>query len=212
MQSADFIVDLFGNSSGRVFLSTLPNPELKGTPAGEPDERHIWTRSREQIGAFVAKWNRPGRATYLAVSTFQRDAASRCKDTVQELISLHADIDFHGTVESAEEIAQIVEQLAPPPSLVIHSGHGLHLYWLFNEPIAATAESKAEHDRLLRQLADHLGADTAVAHCAALMRLPATTNSKNGDALPVHVIAERPNRYVRDELKAWLAAAAPVIH
>ena len=36
MQSADFIGDLFGNSNGRVFLSTLPNPELKGTPAGDP--------------------------------------------------------------------------------------------------------------------------------------------------------------------------------
>jgi RecA-family ATPase len=212
MQSADFVVDLFGNSSGRVFLATLPNPELKGTPEGEPDERHIWTRSREQIGAFVTKWNRPGRAVYLAVSTFQRDATSRCKDTVQELIALHADIDFRGTVESPEEILQIVEQLALPPSLVIHSGHGLHLYWLFNEPIPATAESKAEHDRLLHQLADHLGADTAVAHCAALMRLPGTTNSKNGDALPVHVIAERPNRYTLEELKTWLATAAPVIH
>jgi hypothetical protein len=212
MQSANFVVDLFGSSSGRVFLATLPNPELKGTPEGEPDERHIWTRSREQIGAFVTKWNRPGRAVYLAVSTFQRDATSRCKDTVQELIALHADIDFRGTVETPEEILRIVEQLAPPPSLVIHSGHGLHLYWVFNEPIPATAESKAEHDRLLRQLADHLGADTAVAHCAALMRLPGTTNSKNGDALPVHVIVERPNRYALEELKAWLATAAPVIH
>jgi hypothetical protein len=211
MQSADFIVDLFGNSSGRVFLATLPNPELKGTPEGEPDERHIWTRNREQIGAFVTKWNRPGRGTYLAVSTFQRDATSRCKDTVQELIALHADIDFRGTVETPEEILQIVEQLALPPSLVIHSGHGLHLYWVFKDPIPATAETKAEHDRLLHQLADHLGADTAVAHCVALMRLPGTTNSKNGDALPVHVIAMRSNRYVRDELKTWLAAAAPVI-
>ena len=212
MQSADFIGDLFGNSNGRVFLSTLPNPELKGTPAGEPDERHIWTRSREQIGAFVAKWNRPGRAVYLAVSTFQRDTTSRCKDTVQELIALHADIDFRGTVENPEEILRIVERLTLAPSLVIHSGHGLHLYWVFNAPIPATAESKAEHDRLLRRLADHLGADAAVAHCAALMRLPGTTNSKNGDALPVHVVTERPNRYALDELKAWLEAATPVIH
>src|SRR6516225_8704225 len=212
MQSADFVVDLFGNSSGRVFLATLPNPELKGTPAGEPDERHIWTRNREQIGAFVTKWNRPGRAVYLAVSTFQRDTTSRCKDTVQELIALHADIDFRGTVENPEEILRIVERLTLAPSLVIHSGHGLHLYWVFNAPIPATAESKAEHDRLLRRLADHLGADAAVAHCAALMRLPGTTNSKNGDALPVHVVTERPNRYALDELKAWLEAATPVIH
>jgi hypothetical protein len=211
-QSADFIVGLFGKTTGRVFLTTLPNPELKGTPEGEPNERHIWTRNSEQIGAFVAKWNRPGRATYLAVSTFQRDATSRHKDTVQELIALHADIDFKSTIESAEEISQIVQQLTPPPSLVIHSGHGLHLYWVFKEPIPATAESKVEHERLLRRLADHLGADTSVAHCAALMRLPGTTNSKNGDALLVHVITERPNRYTCEELKTWLEAAAPVIH
>jgi hypothetical protein len=212
MQSVDFIVNLFGKSTGQVYLSTLPNPELKDTPEGEPNERHIWTRNSEQIDAFIAKWNRPGRGTYLAVSTFQRDATSRCKDTVQELIALHADIDFRSTVETPEEILQIVRRLTPAPCLVIHSGHGLHLYWMFKEPIPAASESKAEHDRLLRRLADYLGADTAVAHCAALMRLPGTTNSKNGEALPVHVIIEHPNRYALEELKAWLQTATPVIH
>jgi RecA-family ATPase len=45
------------------------------------------------------------------------------------------------------------------------------------------------------------------------MRLPGTTNSKDGDSIPVRALADRPDaRYGLAELEAWLEAAEPVIH
>jgi hypothetical protein len=63
--AAEFIVSWFGpRSTGCVYIASLPNPELRGTPEGGPAERHILTRSSEQITDFTTKWDRPGRAVY----------------------------------------------------------------------------------------------------------------------------------------------------
>jgi hypothetical protein len=54
-------------------------------------------------------------------------------------------------------------------------------------------------------LADHLGSDISVCQVSAIMRLPGTTNSKNGDKLEVRVITERPDAlYAVAELAGWL--------
>jgi RepB DNA-primase from phage plasmid len=189
--SAEFISEWFAGTTGRVYLCSLPNPELKGTPAGEPDERHILTRSTEQISGFVGKWDRPGRGLYFCTATIQPDATRRAKETLAELVALHADIDFKSVVETPEEIERIVGQLSPPPTRVHHSGHGLQLFWRFATPIPATTESIAGHERLLRLLANHVGGDLACCEAARLMRLPGTVNSKGGEEIPVRIVTIR---------------------
>ena len=186
--AAEFIAEWFASTPGRVYLCSLPNPELRGTPAGEPNERHILTRNTEQIAGFVAKWNRPGRGLYFCTATLRADATQRAKDALAELVALHADVDFKSTVAAPETIEQTIAQLATPPTRVHHSGHGLQLFWRFKTSIPATAKSIARHERLLRQLANHVGGDLACCEAARLMRLPGTTNSKNGDCIPVRVI------------------------
>src|SRR6516225_7791486 len=114
--AAEFIADWFKGTTGRVYLCSLPNPELKGTPEGEPSERHILTRSSEQINGFVAKWDRAGRGLYFCTATIRPDATRRSKEALGELIALHADIDFKSVVETPEKIERIVEQLSPPPT------------------------------------------------------------------------------------------------
>jgi hypothetical protein len=188
--AAEFIANWFKGTTGRVYLCSLPNPELKGTPAGEPSERHILTRSTEQITGFVAKWNRPGRGLYFCTATIQPDAARRTKQTLAELVALHIDIDFKSVVETSDEIERVVEQLSPPPTRVHHSGHGLQLFWRFKTPIPATTENVAAHERLLRRFTDRAGGDPACVDACRLMRLPGTTNSKNGDSIPVRIIID----------------------
>ena len=190
--SAEFIVEWFKGTSGRVYLCTLPNPELKDTPAGEPNERHILTRSTEQITGFVSKWDRPGRGLYFCTATLRPDASRRAKATLLELVALHADIDFKSTSETPDDIEQIAERLAPRPTRVHHSGHGLQCFWRYHASLTVTPDSIAAHERRLRQLADRLGGDPAVCEAARLMRLPFTTNSKNGDALLVRPLFTQP--------------------
>ncbi len=208
--AAEFIVSYFGSSSSNpIYLASLPNADAA---SAEPGERHIITRNSEQIAAFVTKWNRPGRGVYFAVSPIERTATRRAEATVAELVGLHVDIDFKSVVETPDEIERIIGELPLPPTKLNHTGHGLHGFWGFRESDAATPENKTGLKRLLRLLADHLGGDLAVCEVARLMRLPGTTNSKNGDALEVRTLADRPARYDPAELARWLENATPVIH
>jgi hypothetical protein len=159
--AAEFIATWFEGSLGRVYLASLPNPELRGTPEGEPNERHLLTRSSEQAANFVAKWDRIGRAVYWGPATLKPDATARTKENIQELVALHVDVDFKDTVEAPEEVARIVEGLSLLPTCLRNTGHGLQAFWRYRVPIPATPENIAEHERLQRLLADHLAGDGA---------------------------------------------------
>ncbi|MFZ5477681.1 MAG: hypothetical protein ACOZNI_12975 [Myxococcota bacterium] len=81
------------------------------------------------------------------------------------------DIDFKDVLE--EEAWARLDELGLPPSIVIRSGHGLHVYWLFKEatdPVVLSGISR----RLQRSVR---GAD----HCfdaARLLRIPGSANLK----------------------------------
>ncbi len=208
---AEFVAGWFADTAGRVYLASLPNPELKGTPAGEPNERHVIMRSRQGAHAFTSKWDRPGRAVYFGTATLKLDRGERIKANIAELVALHVDVDFKGVVETPEEIERILGNLPLPPTVLRHTGHGLQAFWRYDKAIVATTASIAAHERLLRLLADHLGGDHAVVDACHLMRMPGTINSKNGDRLPVRELVTGDTRYTPEQLEAWLAKAAPII-
>jgi hypothetical protein len=211
--AAEFIAEWFGpRSTGRVYIASLPNPELRGTPEGQPNERHILTRSSERIANFAAEHDRPGRAVYWGPATLKPDAIRRSKDNIDELVALHVDIDFKNIEAAPEEIARIVEQLLLPPTRLRNTGHGLQAFWGFETAIPGTPESITEHERLQRLLADHLGGDRAACDACHLMRMPGTTNSKGGDSIPVRELITNGPFYTVDALRTWLdSAGAPLI-
>src|SRR6266566_6082850 len=177
--AAKFIIAMFEpHPLGRVYVASLPNPEHKGV---EPDERHILTRSSAQITDFVARHDQPGHGCFACVATVQDKATRRAEKTVAQIVCLHTEIDFRQLEETPEEAEHVVSNLPLPPSHVHHSGHGLHLYWFLKSAIAAMPESNARHKQLLRRTADHLGGDPAACLVHQLLRMPGTTNSKNGE-------------------------------
>jgi P4 family phage/plasmid primase-like protien len=208
--AAGFIGRLFTTVSEHgVYFSSLPNE--KNAP-GEPGERHVITREVDAIKTFLRKSDRPGRATYFCVATIRPDATRRAKDTISEIVVLHADLDFKAIDLPPAEIEARVRQLQLLPSVVVHSGHGLHLYWRLREAVAATPETIERVEAALRLLCDHVGGDRQCCEVARLMRLPGSHNSKNGERHAVTVLADRGNlRYDLDELEEWVSGAAPVI-
>src|SRR5262249_52839173 len=87
-------------------------------------------------------------------------------------------------------------------------------YWFLKIAIAATPENNARHKRLLHQLADILGGDPAACLIPQLMRLPGTTNSKNGERHEVRVLSDHADlRYELADLEQWAAATQePLLH
>jgi P4 family phage/plasmid primase-like protien len=193
-----FIVELFGAATEfPVFFCSLPN------------ERKLVTREFEKIERFVEAVMLPERGTYFCVGTIEGDR--RLKTAVRETVGLHADIDFKNVLATENEIWAAIKRLPWQPTVIVRSGHGLHLYWLFNEGL----ETQGSIDRIelaLRQLADIIAGDPAVCEVARLMRLPGTYNTKGGDWVEVTVEHTGGPRYELDDLEDWLTGSAPLLH
>jgi len=81
--------------------------------------------------------------------------------------------DFDG-VEPEDALARVMEHKLLTPHMVIHSGHGTHLYWKMEKKIPTHAAAKVVHD-----LAHLLDADPSVANPSRIMRLPGYNNLKD---------------------------------
>lgn len=130
----------------------------------------------------------------------------RCPaDEVAGIVGLWLDVDVADPVhkkknlpDSTDAALELVDELVPEvPSLVVHSGHGLQPWWLFDEPWIfdddderrkAQAYVRAfQTDFITRSKLSH-GFDLDSTHdLARVMRVPGTTNRK-GEPVPVRLI------------------------
>ncbi len=171
------------------------------------------TRDAAEIESWVARLDKPGSANYFCVSTLKPGAAARNKDNASELAFLFADIDGKDIADDRAFIERRLAGLKLPPSYVVHSGHGHHVYWMLSEAIDLTVDGARENvEALLRQSADLVGGDLQVCEVARLMRLPGSHNSKfEGEFLPVEVLELNGKRYHLEDLAEMLAETSPII-
>jgi hypothetical protein len=200
MTPADFIADFFKHSTGSIYLCSLPNERGVGRPAeicGRGDGDRLNT-------LVLQTWDRKDRGTFFCVNTVTPGQARRSKETVHEVTCLHCDLDFLKVDAAPDTVLQQLRALEYPPSKIVHSGHGIHTYWLVKEALAATPETVLQAETALRGIADILGGDPAVAEIARLMRLPGSHNTKNGDRLLVKIVSDTGARYELDDLCQWI--------
>jgi len=117
--------------------------------------------------------------------------------------------DFGGDKSAAKSKA---ESLVPPPSVMIDSGGGYHLYWLFEEPwILKGEKSRAHAKKLQAAWVAYAGGDAAAKDLARVLRVPGTHNYKYKPAPVVTVVLADFDRlyspaelaaHCRDELDA----------
>jgi len=164
---------------------------------------------------------------YFGVGLIQGTPRGRGKrDDVGGIGALWADVDFAGSAhpdkalpQGEEDFERLLAELPLPPSIVIDSGHGRHLYWLLQEPwLFANA--------LERQRAAQLAHDWHEVVCAAarrlgwslenlgdltrILRLPETFNRKQADApREVQILSAHPDRrYALDDFENFLPEPA----
>ena len=204
--TAEFVSALFQftDDNFNVYFCSLPNE--RDDPK-QPGERRLLTREVEAVERFISRWDQKGRALYFCVSTMVN---KRNKAHAHEIAGAHGDIDFKDLDVGEEVIWAAIAKLRCQPTVVVRSGHGLHLYWLFHEPLKVQGNIE-RIEQALRQLCDMIGGDPQVCEVARLMRLPGTHNTKNGEWLPVTVERLDGPRYELDDLEEWLAESAPVL-
>jgi hypothetical protein len=209
----DFLTTLFAFSeSNRFFIGSRPNDASEDIDS--PYEEKFINASRvayDKLPAFLGKWDVPGRAMYFCVGILKAKTSKRRKVSIAESCFLHADIDLDKIdIDSKlDDVVRKLKALRCPPTVIVASGHGLHGYWIFREPIPSTEMVRIE--RALKLLADFVGGDREPTHIAAFLRLPGSHNSKRGEWTEVKIIEQNTLRYEFDDLLEMIQERAPII-
>lgn len=145
---------------------------------------------------------------YFGIATRASDESGTAENCLA-LPALFCDLDFRNGGE-----AQAREQLAKfpfPPTLVVQSGNGLHLYWFLRWAVALNANAASVRS-VLRGIALAIGGDLAAAEPARVLRVPGSRNLKYADAPVVRVESFNPDvRYALDDFDLVLSASIPTV-
>jgi putative DNA primase/helicase len=144
------------NSAERVDVGTFPAHDLAAVAA-------VADRARKH-----------SLNAYFGVATRTHENARGLRDC-GNLHALFCDFDFKDGQES--RVAESLKGFPFPPSAVVESGNGLHVYWFLDKPIDLQKDA-AQAKAILQTLATKLGADMASAEPARILRLPDTLNYK----------------------------------
>jgi hypothetical protein len=146
-------------------------------------ERHVVRRFYKSLGKFKRAWkeicklNRTGYDIYFGVAPRNPNNDDKLLQPPL-LTSFWVDIDV-GPDKPNKDLTQAQRRVRAShikPTIVVNSGHGLHLYFRLKKPHSIQA-SKAK--TLLRGIADALGGDLQSAEVARLLRVPNTVNWKH---------------------------------
>jgi hypothetical protein len=182
-----------------------------------------FVRNEDELQQFISRYDHPGRALYRTVGTLRMPedgrlvdvpSGHRCKDTVESTAWIYGDIDFkHHPDIPPETIRQRIAGMAPEPTMVIFSGHGLHVYWRIERVDAAPGEAQRRVEEVLRLACGHVGGDPQVAETARLLRLPGSHNSREpGEHILTEIVHHDPEVvYTLEGLSDALLAATPVM-
>ena len=164
---------------------------------------HAWGIQSERQGE-----GRGGDATVCAIPGLWADV-----DTANG--AAHARRDLPPSLTAA---LGAMREFAPPPTLIIGSGHGFYPIWLFSEPLVLRNEGQRGHAQaLLRGLQDelarlcfeprgwHLDSTSALSH---LVRPPGTINHKTRP-VPVSVLRSQDIYYSPADFECHLPTGLP---
>jgi len=190
----DFFTALFPPGEGFV--------ELRALPGGV--QNFVGLIDEEGIERFLVRHAR--RDIYFGVAT-RREPGDGSLGNCHVIAALWVDIDFKDTAE--EKARRALERFTLPPSIIVRSGGGLHVYWLLREPVEVRDEATRLR-AILRGLAFDLGGDLKAAEPARILRVPGTLNSKYDPPRPVTVETLDPERRYNLGEFEWVIPKEPV--
>jgi hypothetical protein len=201
------LFDILSPDGSPIYLANLPNK--KG-----PGQRtyHQYVHNEAELQKFIATYDKPGRALYHTVARLKA-GTTRCKENVEAVHWAFVEIDFKDHPDIApEEIRRRVEAMPLPATLIITSGHGLHLYWKFNEALDATPGRAQEYfEDALKLACAYVGGDSSATEAARLLRLPGSHNTKFGDSILVSIVANTGHSYELSDLVDFWTEAQPIM-
>lgn len=182
----------------------------------------IWTRQDK-----LSRWYKAGNLKEIAVKCHELSPAydvyfglglqgqkqgSNQRGRADDVIAipgLWLDIDCQGGAHSSQDLPTedeartLLAEFPLPPSIIVHSGGGLHAYWLFSKFWVINGEADRKQAAALVEEFQRGFIALAASHgwkldntsdLARVLRVPGTCNHKSGQPVPVRVLELEPAR------------------
>lgn len=211
MDPAQFLEAVFGkNPPGQILIWALQS------------KYSVWSTDPSRAGHTAAQ-KAQTEDVYTGVGLAHPGAMWKANqrvrsDDVYAIPGLVADIDVLDPVHKKtnlppdiESAIDLAESMPLEPTLLVHSGHGLQAWWLFDEPwVFLNEQERAQAQQLLKDwngalkaLATESGWDVdAVWDLARVMRIPGTLNHKGETAVSVTLLDSAESRYTPTDVRS----------
>ena len=182
--------------------------------------RNSFCKSQELALKTVRKKVQSSDDIYFALATFKQPwhknakgkSVLRVRDNVDELKALWLDIDFKGGLSDPTQVVAALREFSnstgvPAPSILVHSGNGIHAYWPFATAVPYERWQRMA-DRFKELALEHkLPADlVCTADACRVLRPPGTRNFKDeNNPKPVYFLYTGGKLNDPDELEKSLA-------
>jgi hypothetical protein len=151
---------------------------VKSVKRGDPK---MSTRYFPNIEILAKEHYGEERDVYFGICPRERMKAE--KEHVHYAVAVWADLDIgpdgheekSRVFEGPQHAAKAIRSFPKPPSIIVESGRGAHLYWLLKNVTEVNDPERVE--KVLRNISDHLGCDTDI-NLDTVLRLPETVNTK----------------------------------
>ena len=184
---------LFTGTTGPDGKLTEPR-HWNGLQSHEALERKVQELSTQPLNVFYAMGScGPNRKPPIAKRALFLDLDSK---------------DFGGSIKDALlGLSAFVRATGlPPPSVYVHSGRGVHVYWCLDRDVpVAEWEPVAEALKAKCQELDFAADPSATADPARVLRVPGTLNRKGAEPLPCHVLSDNGTTHSLDSIARQLS-------
>ena len=156
--------------------------EIRSLKAGS-NPQYDFFDSVDNATEYAMKLSDQGYNAYLGVNPRYGKAGK--KDNIKTIACFHADIDY-GEVghkkpnhyKCREDALAGIGKSAIKPTLIVHSGGGLHLYWLLSTPANVDAYGIEKLEHVNKCLCKENHGDTGTHGLAMILRVAGTFNYK----------------------------------
>jgi len=217
MDITAFLHALYGTaSSGFLTVWTMPDKRTAYFPAGDLSAAADYAANRAGVCDI-----------YFGVGLRREDKGEYVRggnEDVSVIPAFWSDIDILGPAHketalppTAGDALEFLDALPLKPSIVVNSGNGLHVYWLFTGPVGIATDAHRDNAAgALRGWQAYINGAARdrgwkldnTSDLSRVLRLPGSVNRKNGGSVPVEVIAESGLCYAPSDFTPFIGQGA----
>tara|TARA_R100000231_G_scaffold47840_1_gene40934 strand:+ start:283 stop:3138 length:2856 start_codon:yes stop_codon:yes gene_type:complete len=177
--------------------------------------RQGFFKTVDELATVCERLDKTDNNTYFAISAYKQKG-NRRQDNVRATKVVAIDVDcgegkpFPSWKEGLVELGKFVSDMGLPKPMVIHSGNGLHVYWVLKEELAPEDWKPLAEAMKQAAIAKEFHIDAGLtANSALVLRPVGTRNPKNGNTVKLLVDAEPVKSSALTQSLSYYFRAAP---